>query len=119
MTTNDSKYWAISSIGYGKGATIEEAVHNHDDAQLRNYGSMLAVAVTDIALMVFEPPAGVEGFYLSGWPTWTFDSVGDGVKAEPEQVRAARKQPDRWWETYESLGLAVDIERLDAVGSDA
>lgn len=106
---SDLKYWAISGIGYGKGATVAEAVATHDEIQQRNYGKMLAVPVAEVPLIVWEPPVGITGFYLAGEVWWTSEDA-DFV-ASPTEARAARGQREHWWD-YMRNEAEVEVERL-------
>jgi hypothetical protein len=71
MTT----YWAVSSIGWGKGSTIDEAVDNYVKTQLRNYSATSTIFRTkpkwEAALRsgeaspdVWQAPSGVHGFVI-------------------------------------------------------
>lgn len=103
-----ARIWAISSIGYGRGDTIAEAVENHDEAQARNYGSMLAVPVAEIPLMVWEAPDGVTGFYADPAIHWTAGNE-DRADADPAtQIRAARNADRHWIEWAAETGLQYE-----------
>jgi hypothetical protein len=82
-----ARYWAISSIGYGKGFDAEEAVRNYVATQLRNYPASTTVfktrkawtaALTDgeAAPQVWLAPEGWTGFVLGMGSHWTREVDG-------------------------------------------
>lgn len=98
MDYSKAQFWAISSLGYGKGFSLNEAIVNHDKTISRDYGSMLSVPVTFVPLMVWKPKdENVTGFYLDGsGPHWTVGDEGVGQDSSLEEIIAAREQGESW-----------------------
>lgn len=68
MTT----YYAVSSIGYGRAETPEEAFENYVAAQKRSFNHLTVAQLLDIAPgQVLKAPEGAEGFILDGRLFWT------------------------------------------------
>lgn len=70
-----AQFWAISSIGYGKGFTADEAIENYVSTQLRNFPASSTVYKTkakweqalrtgEAQAQVWKSPAGTTGFTL-------------------------------------------------------
>lgn len=99
---SNSRFFAISGIGYGKGDTAEEAVENYVKTQLRNYDAKTTVYKTksrweealrtgDAAAQVFHAPEGATGFTL-GFAGLQWKMSGDRfVDAKDEERLSSAK----------------------------
>lgn len=103
---SDATFWAISSLGYGRGYDVQEAVTNHDRIVSRDYRDMLNRPVGEIPMLVWERAA--DGFVLDSQVRWETDGkyVGSDVDSE---CRAARAQQDRFWEYVKENDLQVEV----------
>jgi hypothetical protein len=95
----NARFYAISSIGYGKGFTAEEAIENYVATQMRSYSWKTtifkskkeweaALRTGDAQAQVWQAPEGAEGFVLStDGIFWTMPkgSPKSQVQAKPEQ----------------------------------
>jgi hypothetical protein len=70
-----ARFWAISSIGYGKGFTAEEALENYVKTQMRNHPASSTVFKTkakweealrtgEAKPVLHRSPEGFDGFVL-------------------------------------------------------
>ena len=80
---SDARYYAISSIGYGKGFTPEEAEENYLAQQARNFSHLHRTMKGRIAKgremappAIFKAPADATGFILDGAVRWTIPTEG-------------------------------------------
>lgn len=83
----DAPFWAISSIGYGKGFTPEEALDNYVQIQVRNYPANTTAFKTkpkwaealrsgEAAPEIWKAPEGFTGFVIGMGAHWTRDEGG-------------------------------------------
>lgn len=110
MTKDDytnARYWAISTLGYGKGFSVEEAVANHDEWVGRDYAESLKVPIGSVALTVWESGDDVDGF--AGTTYWTSGGATVSEFAEDE-IRAHRAQPQWWIEEFGAGALELPVE---------
>lgn len=90
-------YYALTSIGWGRGSTLVEAHKNYVDAQHRNFPHLTDDELRESWGFIWQAPAdttgfnhGVEGLY------WTFDDK-DGELADPGQrVAYVGNVPDQF-----------------------
>ena len=97
---SDARFYAISTFGYGKGFTAEEAEKNYLDTQARNFpaeGQTRAQRIEwmrkNAAPTVFEAPEGTTGFYIgSGYQiVWTAEGREDSPATDEQKVTLASK----------------------------
>lgn len=78
----EARYWAISSIGYGKGFTAHEALDNYVAIQARNHPASTTVFKTkpkweealrsgEAAPEIWRAPEGFTGFVMGMGAHWT------------------------------------------------
>jgi hypothetical protein len=83
----NARYWALSSIGYGKGHTPEEAVENYVTSQLRNFRAKDTIFKTrpkweaalrngEASPSLWLAPEGFTGF-VNGMGSWWTREEGD------------------------------------------
>lgn len=81
---SDARFWAISSIGYGKGFTPQEALDNYVRIQARNYPARTTVFKTapkwkealrsgEAAPEIWKAPEEADGFVIGMGSHWTKD----------------------------------------------
>lgn len=81
--TTGHTYWAITGIGYGRGATEAEARENYLSAQQRNFPH-LADKILEISWgRVYEVSAEITGFQLGSDVRW---SAGEKNYVTPAHV---------------------------------
>lgn len=100
-----SIFYAISSIGWGRGATIDEAVDNYVKTQLRNYSASSTVFKTrakweaalrsgEASADVWKAPNGVHGFVVDHKGLhWT--NVSGTIESDAEVEQLVKPSWDR------------------------
>lgn len=82
-----ARFWAISSIGYGKGFDAAEALENYVKTQLRNHPASTTVFKTkakweealrtgEAKPTLFQAPEGYTGFVIGMGSHWTREVDG-------------------------------------------
>jgi hypothetical protein len=104
---SNSRFWAISGLGYGKGDDVAEAVQNHDEIQGQNWGENLTVPVAEIPLTVWEAPEWSNGFVSDGSIRWTAQGRAELADGKT-QIRAVRNPAEYWTEWAEEAGLSYE-----------
>lgn len=98
-------FYAVSSIGWGKGSTIEEAVENYVTTQLRNYPASMTVFKTrakweqalrsgEASADVWRAPHGAQGFIIDDMGLhWT--NVSGVIESDAELDQLVQPSWDR------------------------
>ena len=97
LSTDDANVYAISSIGWGKGFTQDEAIEQYVKMQLSAYPAKQTVFKTRKAFeedlrngslkpQLFNAPEGTTGFVLDG-PTGLHWRIGDNLEPAKEEER--------------------------------
>ena len=86
------KYWAIASIGWGRGSSPSEAVEEYEKAQRRNFPRITDEELAESWGFVWEVPEevtgfqhGVEGLYFTS-EVWESGQLADHIGKRVENV---------------------------------
>ena len=81
-TTRD--YWAITGLGWGRGATAEEAVANYRKAMKRDYPKVNQYDLDEAWGWVWLEPEEATGYWMDSELWWKMEG-GTVQKAEDSQ----------------------------------
>ena len=90
---SDASFFAISTIGYGRGFTPDEAVSNYYDTQVSNFAHLHRLRAKRREIIaeaapptVWEAPEGTEGFTTDGSRVFWLRADGSQVPVESDPI---------------------------------